>query len=136
MTVKLVVIYPRPNDIEAFETVYNRDHVPTATTTVIATRLFKSVQQLRTIFGSSPVRPHTQGNNNESILGIVAGLNRVVPVIEQLNHRTHQACQQDNRYHDLCAIRSHYSYHTAHGACRGRSGHLCSWPASARSMAE
>jgi hypothetical protein len=28
MTVKLVVIYPRPDDIEAFETVYNRDHVP------------------------------------------------------------------------------------------------------------
>jgi hypothetical protein len=26
MTVKLVVIYPRPKDIEAFETVYNRDH--------------------------------------------------------------------------------------------------------------
>src|SRR5580704_2321556 len=30
MTVKLVVIYPRPLDIEAFETVYNRDHVPMA----------------------------------------------------------------------------------------------------------
>ena len=30
MTVKLVVIYPRPDDIEAFETVYNRDHVPMA----------------------------------------------------------------------------------------------------------
>jgi uncharacterized protein (TIGR02118 family) len=30
MTVKLVVIYRRPNDIEAFETVYNRDHVPMA----------------------------------------------------------------------------------------------------------
>ena len=30
MTVKLVVIYPCPDDIEAFETVYNRDHVPMA----------------------------------------------------------------------------------------------------------
>jgi hypothetical protein len=30
MTVRLVVIYPRPNDIEAFETAYNRDHVPMA----------------------------------------------------------------------------------------------------------
>ena len=30
MTVKLVVIYPRPDDIEAFETVYNPDHVPMA----------------------------------------------------------------------------------------------------------
>lgn len=30
MTVKLVVIYPCPDDIEAFETVYKRDHVPMA----------------------------------------------------------------------------------------------------------
>ncbi len=30
MTVKLVVIYPRPANIEAFETVYKRDHVPMA----------------------------------------------------------------------------------------------------------
>ena len=30
MTAKLVVIYPRPKDVEAFETVYNRDHVPMA----------------------------------------------------------------------------------------------------------
>ena len=29
MTVKLLVIYPRPN-VEAFETVYDRDHVPMA----------------------------------------------------------------------------------------------------------
>src|ERR1700747_756312 len=35
MTVKLVVIYPRPKDVEAFETVYNREHVPMA---VLATR--------------------------------------------------------------------------------------------------
>ena len=30
MAVKLVVTYPRPKDIEAFEAVYNRDHVPMA----------------------------------------------------------------------------------------------------------
>ena len=30
MTVKLIVMYPRPKDVEAFETVYNRDHVPMA----------------------------------------------------------------------------------------------------------
>ena len=30
MAVKLVVIYPRPKDVEAFEAVYNRDHVPMA----------------------------------------------------------------------------------------------------------
>lgn len=30
MTVKLVVIHPRQNDIEAFETIYNPDHVPMA----------------------------------------------------------------------------------------------------------
>jgi len=30
MAVKLVVIYPRPKDIEAFETVCNQDHVPSS----------------------------------------------------------------------------------------------------------
>ena len=44
MAVKLVVIYPRPKDVEAFETVYNRDHVPMAVvklvgkTKIVATR--------------------------------------------------------------------------------------------------
>jgi hypothetical protein len=48
MTVKLVVIYPRPNDIEAFGTVYNRDHVPMAVaklagkTKIVATRVLGS----------------------------------------------------------------------------------------------
>ena len=45
MPVKLVVIYPRPKDIQAFETVYNRDHVPMAVeklvgkTKIVATRV-------------------------------------------------------------------------------------------------
>jgi uncharacterized protein (TIGR02118 family) len=30
MPVKLIVIYPCPKDIQAFETVYQRDHVPMA----------------------------------------------------------------------------------------------------------
>src|SRR6201981_2020373 len=48
MTGKLVVIYPRPKDVEAFETVYNRDHVPMAVaklagkTKVVATRVLGS----------------------------------------------------------------------------------------------
>jgi uncharacterized protein (TIGR02118 family) len=48
MAVKLVVIYPRPNDVEAFETVYNRDHVPMAVaklagkTKIVATRVLGS----------------------------------------------------------------------------------------------
>src|ERR1700723_4656353 len=50
MTVKLVVIYPRPDDIEAFETVYNRDHVPMAAaklagkTKIVASKVFGSPQ--------------------------------------------------------------------------------------------
>ena len=45
MAVKLVVIYPRPKDVEAFEAVYNRDHVPMAVaklvgkTKIVATRV-------------------------------------------------------------------------------------------------
>src|ERR1700756_3747082 len=48
MAVKLVVIYPRPKDIQAFETVYNRDHVPMAVTKLagktklVATRVLGS----------------------------------------------------------------------------------------------
>src|SRR5216683_4347138 len=48
MAVKLVVIYPRPRDVEAFETVYNRDHVPMAVaklagkTKLVATRVLGS----------------------------------------------------------------------------------------------
>jgi uncharacterized protein (TIGR02118 family) len=48
MAVKLVVIYPRPTDVEAFEAVYNRDHVPMAVaklvgkTKIVATRVLGS----------------------------------------------------------------------------------------------
>ena len=48
MPVKLVVIYPRPKDIQAFETTYNRDHVPMAVaklmgkTKIVATRVLGS----------------------------------------------------------------------------------------------
>ena len=54
MTVKLVVIYPRPDDIDAFETVYNRDHVPMAVaklagkTEIVASKIVGSPQ------GTSP----------------------------------------------------------------------------------
>lgn len=48
MAVKLLVIYPRPTNIQAFETVYNRDHVPMAVeklvgkTKIVATRVLGS----------------------------------------------------------------------------------------------
>ena len=48
MAVKLVVIYPRPKDVEAFEAVYNREHVPMAIaklagkTKIVATRVLGS----------------------------------------------------------------------------------------------
>ncbi len=47
-TCSVVVIYPRPRDVEAFETVYNRDHVPMAVaklagkTKIVATRVLGS----------------------------------------------------------------------------------------------
>ena len=50
MAVKLIVIYPRPKDIQAFETVYKRDHVPMAVkklagkTKIVATRVLGSPQ--------------------------------------------------------------------------------------------
>ena len=48
MAVKLVVIYPRPKDVEAFEAAYNRAHVPMAVeklagkTKIVATRVLGS----------------------------------------------------------------------------------------------
>src|ERR1700674_266491 len=52
MTVKLVVIYPRLDDIEAFETVYNWDHVPMAVaklggkTKIVASKIVGSPQEI------------------------------------------------------------------------------------------
>jgi uncharacterized protein (TIGR02118 family) len=48
MSVKLVVMYPRPKDIQAFETVYKDEHVPMAVeklagkTKIVATRVLGS----------------------------------------------------------------------------------------------
>ena len=39
---------------------------------------------------------HTQCKNNQSVLGIVPGLNRVIPVVEHLDDRAHQTGDQDN----------------------------------------
>jgi hypothetical protein len=50
VSMKLIVIYPRPKDVQAFETVYNRDHVPMAVeklagkTKIVATRILGSPQ--------------------------------------------------------------------------------------------
>jgi uncharacterized protein (TIGR02118 family) len=47
---KLVVIYPRPNDIEAFEQLYQKEHVPMAVeklagkTKLVATKVVASPQ--------------------------------------------------------------------------------------------
>jgi uncharacterized protein (TIGR02118 family) len=48
MSVKLIVMYPRPTDVQAFETVYNGEHVPlaveklTGKTKIVATRVLGS----------------------------------------------------------------------------------------------
>jgi hypothetical protein len=50
MAVKLEVLYPVPKDVEAFETVYNRDHAPMAVdrlagkTKIVATKVLGSPQ--------------------------------------------------------------------------------------------
>jgi uncharacterized protein (TIGR02118 family) len=46
--VKLIVMYPRPKDVQAFETVYNREYVPMAVeklkgkTKIVATKVLGS----------------------------------------------------------------------------------------------
>ena len=50
VSMKLIVIYPRPKDVQAFETVYNRDHVAMAVeklagkAKIVATRILGSPQ--------------------------------------------------------------------------------------------
>jgi len=50
MKAKLIVMYPRPTDVQAFETVYRRDHVPLAVerligkTKIVASRVIGSPQ--------------------------------------------------------------------------------------------
>jgi len=50
MPVKLIVIYPPPTNVDAFETVYKRDHVPMAVeklsgkTKIVGTRVLGSPQ--------------------------------------------------------------------------------------------
>jgi uncharacterized protein (TIGR02118 family) len=50
MAVKLMALYPRPKDVEAFETVYKRDHVPMAVdklagkAKIVATKVLGSPQ--------------------------------------------------------------------------------------------
>jgi uncharacterized protein (TIGR02118 family) len=50
MAVKLVVMYPRPRDIEAFEEIYDQEHVPmaiaklTGKTKMVGTRILGSPQ--------------------------------------------------------------------------------------------
>ncbi|SRR6266404_76285 len=50
MKAKLIVMYPRPTDVQAFETVYSRDHVPLAVerligkTKIVASRVIGSPQ--------------------------------------------------------------------------------------------
>jgi len=40
--------------------------------------------------------PHAQGKNNQSALGFVPSLNRVIPGVERLKERTNKAEQQNN----------------------------------------
>ena len=54
MAVKLVVIYPRPKDVEAFETVYNRDHVPMAVAKLAGKTKIVSTRVLGSPAGESP----------------------------------------------------------------------------------
>jgi uncharacterized protein (TIGR02118 family) len=59
--VKLVVIYPRPKDVEAFEKAYTNEHVPLAVaklggkTKIVATRVLGSPQGVPPFYGIAEV---------------------------------------------------------------------------------
>jgi len=56
MAVKLVVIYPRPKDVEAFEAVYNREHVPR--TSLASKDVAEKLPALKTFQKSQSSSPH------------------------------------------------------------------------------
>jgi hypothetical protein len=58
MAVKLVVIYPRPKDVEAFEAVYNREHVPMAVAKLAGKTKIVATQGTRFSGGRTSVPPH------------------------------------------------------------------------------
>ena len=55
MPVKLVVIYPRPKDTRAFETIYNRDHVPMAVEKLAGKTKFVATRVLGSPNGKPPL---------------------------------------------------------------------------------
>lgn len=69
MAVKLVLMYPRPNDIDAFEYIYKNEHVPMALeilrgkTKIVATKILSSpfgtpaFQRVAEVYFSSPKSP-------------------------------------------------------------------------------
>ena len=52
MSVKLVVMYPRPKDIDAFEYVYNNEHVPMAVENLSGKRKIVATKILSSRFGT------------------------------------------------------------------------------------
>lgn len=54
MAVKLVVIYPRPKDIEAFETLYNREQAPMTAYTLPGKTMIVATKVLGTPLGAPP----------------------------------------------------------------------------------
>ena len=54
--------------------------------------------------------PDAEGEHDDCVFRVVSGLNRVIPVIKQLQQRTNEACQQDDcDNHTLC-VPLHRSY--------------------------
>lgn len=51
--------------------------------------------------GHRECKTHTQGKDHERVLGVVARLKRVIPLVEQFDHGTGKADdQRDGRYYE------------------------------------
>ncbi|SRR5438874_8812587 len=90
MPVKLVVIYPRPKDIRAFETIYNRDHV-----TMVVERLASKTKLVATrVLGSPNGKPP---------------LHRIAEPPRLVAHRSPATAMPIARAPSVAACRSHAS---------------------------
>ena len=73
--VKLIVMYPRPKDIEAFEKVYQKEHVPMAVEKLKGKTKFVATKVIGSPQGTPPLLPDCR--SPLSFHGCVAGLRRI-----------------------------------------------------------
>ena len=70
---------------------------------------------------------HAQGKNDQSVLGIVPGLNRVIPTVKHFKERTNKAGQQNNHSRYSIHPRPHSFEYSAAGFPSAKNSPALFW---------